>query len=384
MILVQKIYKRTLIVLLLAALAGCGVQMTPTLVGKQAPPIPEAPTNLPTKVVSMATATGLVEQPTQAGLPPTPPPTPPSAAGGTSGSIITPENAPQFASSPLQAPEFIEYLLWPGADQLLAVSTGSTAYLVQLQPPSIGAGVQWKIPENGGPIAFTPDGSRAAVLYGSGMVGVFEPQPDGTLSPVGDLIMKANNASFSADGKLVLLTSPEKAELTLFNLESGAPVKTLKGFAEGDPIYTAQLSPDGKTAAWRSRGAFQFQDAASGTLSPLIKTQGMITDARFAPDSRSLAAVVGDHLEVYSAVDGKQLTRQQLAQPTRSLAYSPDGKLLAAAYGSTIQLWYTNTWLPLTSLTGHSAPVAKVSFSPDGKTLASADEQGELRIWALP
>lgn len=56
----------------------------------------------------------------------------------------------------------------------------------------------------------------------------------------------------------------------------------------------------------------------------------------------------------------------------RSVAFSPDGKLLAASgWSGTIQVW--KLWshqLPLT-LDGDSDMVLSVAFSPDGKTLAS-------------
>ena len=377
------------ILFLLALLAACAgrAPVRPDLVGKQAPPL-AVQTGYPEKEAVMVTATlpgdppastvPVATAPASAGpTTPTPPPTSPAIAA---------EKSPELSSTVLQAPEFIEHLLWPGENLLLALSTGSNAYHARIDSPPgfTGQPVQWQMPENGGPIAFTPDGARVAVLNGAGMVSVFAPQPDGRLDPIGDVLMQANNASFSADGALLLLTDPAKPALTLFNVENGAPLKTLTGFAEGDRIYTALLSPDGKTAAWRSRGALQFQDVESESLSPLIKPEGMISEARFAPDGRSLAVIAGEHLEVYSAADGKQITRQQLSQPAPSLAFSPDGRLLAAAYGNGIQVWDTTTWQPLPPLTGATSQVIKISFSPDGRTLVSADETGAMLLWTMP
>lgn len=55
-----------------------------------------------------------------------------------------------------------------------------------------------------------------------------------------------------------------------------------------------------------------------------------------------------------------------------SLAFSPDGKLLATGgCDRLIHLWEWNSGKRLRTLTGHPGPVTCIAFSPDGKTLAS-------------
>ncbi len=68
----------------------------------------------------------------------------------------------------------------------------------------------------------------------------------------------------------------------------------------------------------------------------------------------------------------------------RSLAFSPDGSVLAAAVGDeagTIQLYETATGLPLRTLEGHESIVWGLAFSPDGELLASAARDHTARIW---
>jgi serine/threonine protein kinase len=66
----------------------------------------------------------------------------------------------------------------------------------------------------------------------------------------------------------------------------------------------------------------------------------------------------------------------------RSLAYNPDGSLLASGSDdASISLWETGTGQQLSSLTGHSGAVRSLAFYPDSSVLASASEDGTIGMW---
>jgi WD40 repeat protein len=109
----------------------------------------------------------------------------------------------------------------------------------------------------------------------------------------------------------------------------------------------------------------------------------------FAPDGKTLTASWAHAKPAWIwRTDTWEVAHKLEGSPSgvRHLAYARDGKTLATAeLDNRIRIWDVATGKLLTELASRGKIVSRVAFSPDGKMLAAADGNGHKRIdiWEL-
>ncbi|GIK38370.1 MAG: hypothetical protein BroJett011_22030 [Chloroflexota bacterium] len=115
-------------------------------------------------------------------------------------------------------------------------------------------------------------------------------------------------------------------------------------------------------------------------------TFGPTFSVAFSPDGKVLAAGTAEgQVRLWRVTDGQPLlTCEGHLGAVWSVAFSPDGRLLASGSpDGTVRLWEVNTGHTLKTLAGHTHQVWSVAFSPDGRLLASGSTDGTVRLWEV-
>jgi WD40 repeat protein len=227
--------------------------------------------------------------------------------------------------------------------------------------------------------AFSPDGSLLAAAEADGLVRLWDVasgQVRQTLEGNADAV---GSLAFSSDGRLLFagtggrpmrvwalsgeLNQPGK--ITIWDVGTGAKLSP-HILEEYQDVYGLALSPDGRTlAATICREHERQEDRGFACVDSHIRWWDLST-----LDTSPAEANWGV-LNVRASLG--------------SLAFSPDGRLLAAGgEDGRIWVWETATWEEFLVMEAYTYPVDHLAFSPDGTLLASAGyEDGFVGLWEV-
>src|SRR5579883_1286863 len=199
----------------------------------------------------------------------------------------------------------------------------------------------------------------------------------------------------SPDGKLLLVNRYERNKMRFWDLTRGAEVHPI-GDATTEGIRAA-FSPNGELLATLDAGnpkTVSIWNIRKGKKIRTMEGGGalawFVRSLAFSPDSKLLAFPHENGMHVWDVVAGKKLYELNPGTntPLGCAVFSADGKLLAAASNpadrgkhTDIYLWDMATGKAAGTLKGHEEVIYALAVSPKDNILASASRDGTIRFW---
>jgi RNA polymerase sigma factor (sigma-70 family) len=191
--------------------------------------------------------------------------------------------------------------------------------------------------------------------------------------------MDVQTLVFSPDNKALFCSGGRDQPIRCFEVATGKELRQFAGHPLG--VHCLAVSPSGKilASAGSSPEGHQvaFWDAHRGTeLRRFRAHRWMIGEITFSPDSLTLASASTDGTAcLWDVATGKR--RQELRHPrgeyVHAVAFAPGGKVLATgSSGRVVRFWDVATGRELRQMHGFREEIRSLAFSPDGKTLAAA------------
>jgi WD40 repeat protein len=231
-------------------------------------------------------------------------------------------------------------------------------------------------------VCFSPDGKRLATAAEDMRLKLWDAATGKELRTFSGHTGHVRAVVFHPKGTQLASASLD-GTARIWDAASGQELRSLRNHT--GPVYSVAYSRDGtRLATGGNDRTARVWDAASGQEQLVLRGHtGLVWPLAFTPDGQRLATGGSDQTiklwDVYHALEARTLAGHT------AVAFSPDGRQLAAPSGGVVAPWprvfNATTGEVVRTIGGHQAEVIGVAYSRDGKRLASCSAGYEVRLW---
>lgn len=148
-----------------------------------------------------------------------------------------------------------------------------------------------------------------------------------------------------------------------------------------ETVNAAVFSPDGKflATAGDDQTIIVWSLAEAKKVMKIVRDKTAIKSIAYSPDGKIIAGGGSDGVKFWDTKTGKEIGELMIEyEIVDSIAFSPDGKLLAAGSPQSVSVWNVATRQKVRVLEKAKSPVV---FHPKGNLLATASGDDLIKIW---
>ena len=234
-------------------------------------------------------------------------------------------------------------------------------------------------------VTYSPDGKKIATGSLDKTVKIWNAATGKKLLDMQGHNNGVKSITYSPDGKTIVTSSCDHISksscdhiVKIWNASTGINFLNLQG--HNDAICSVAYSSDGKTIATGSDDkTVKIWNSTTGSILLNLDGNGKsISNIAYSPDSKTIA--VGSGI-VWDVTTGIKLLNLDQRYINIGVTYSSDGKIIATASKTAVELWDAVTGNKLASLLGHSSKITTFAYSPNGKTVAIGSEDKTIKVW---